>query len=313
MTMSKALVTGGAGFIGSHLCDRLVAQGLDVVVIDDFSLGRRENLAHLQDEIEIIDGSVLGLRDYAHRLEGVEVIYHLAALISGYDSLHSPDEYLDVNMKGLFRIIELARDLGRPRIVFASSSTVYGDQRSSPYAEDDPVSPPTVYALTKYSGEQTLALYAELYNLDYVCLRLFNVYGPRQNPDHPYANVTCKFAHAAATHGRIARYGDGLQCRDFVHVDDVVEAMWRVTPGANSPVYNVGTGQTSTINELIELTQSLADGPLYVDQQPPWPNDIRTIRADTTRLTREFGFRPHIGLPQGLAQTVSYFAPGGHR
>ena len=305
--MPRALVTGGAGFIGSHLCDRLVEEGFDVIVVDDFSLGRRENLAHLRDKIEIIEDSVLNLAAHRRTLQGVDRIYHLAALISGYDSLHEPDAYLDINMKGIFRLVEIARDLGGPRLIFASSSTVYGNQPEPVYAESDPLNPPTVYALTKCSGEQALQLYAEMFDLDYVCLRLFNVYGPRQNPDHPYANVTCKFSQAAATDRQIIRYGDGRQCRDFVHVRDVVDALMLVSESSEQPVYNVGTGQATSINNLIEVLENTGDAPFAIEQRPPWPNDIRTIRADTSRLADEFGFQPQVGLTEGLRETVEYF------
>src|SRR5690606_1162311 len=221
----KVLVTGGAGFIGSHLCDRLVAEGHDVVVYDDFSSGHLDNLAGCIDKIKVIDDSILNIGSYNDELDGVERIYHLAALISGHDSLFEPEQYHKTNIVGLLRLIDVARRLDNVRIVFASSSTVYGNEGNPVKHESQQAAPLSVYALTKYMGEHTLALYQELYDFDWVALRFFNVYGPRQSPDHPYANVTCKFAHAAAHGLGVKLYGDGEQTRDFIYVDDIVDSM----------------------------------------------------------------------------------------
>ena len=308
--MAKALVTGGAGFIGSHICDRLVDEGWDLVVLDNFSSGSRQNLAHLEGQIRIIDDDLLAIENYLGELEGVERIYHMAALISGHDSLYDPESYIDANLKGLTRLIDAAHELGGPRILFASSSTVYGDRQDyddSICAEVDQTDPFTVYALTKHAGEQALELYRRMHDLDFVCLRLFNVYGPRQNPDHPYANVTCKFAYSAAHGLPIRRYGDGFQSRDFVYVDDVVDAFMLVSQGADHSIYNVGTGHATSINTLIELVQAVGGSPLAVEQYEEWPNDIRSLRADTARLTREFGYSPDTQLADGLRETVDYF------
>ncbi len=307
----KVLVTGGAGFIGSHLCDHLVAAGHDVVVLDDFSSGSRANLAQVADRVEIIEGSILNIEQFAKALEGVERIYHLAALISGYDSLHEPERYHEINIVGLLRLIRVAGRLNRPRIIFASSSTVYGNHGDPVKREDDKAAPLSVYALTKYMGEHTLALYSELGRFDWVALRLFNVYGPRQSPTHPYANVTCKFSHAAATGGGVRLYGDGLQTRDFVYVDDVVRALLAVGEGSPRRIYNVGTGEDSSILELLETVQGLAGGSIPVERHNPWPNDIRRIRADVSRLQHDLGLRPTVPLSDGLRRTVEWFRSGG--
>src|ERR1022692_546538 len=215
--MAKILVTGGAGFIGSHLCDHLVGAGHQVIVLDDLSSGKLRNIRQLQGKVRFIHDSVLNLPAYADVLAGVTRVYHLAGLISGYDSLRNPDEYLDVNLRGLLRVIELSKSasdiriifassstvygnqLGASccesdiRIIFASSSTVYGNQLGASCCESDYPAPMTVYALSKCVGEHLLDMYSSMYGFSYVCLRLFNVYGSRQSLDHPYANVTCKF------------------------------------------------------------------------------------------------------------------------
>ena len=305
--MAKILVTGGAGFIGSHLCDRLVGEGHQVIVLDDLSSGRLRNIRQLQGKVRFIHDSVLSLPAYADVLAGVTRVYHLAALISSYDSLRNPDEYLDVNLRGLLRVIELSQRAPEVRIIFASSSTVYGNQSGAFCRESDYLAPMTVYALSKCAGEHLLAMYSSMYGFSYVCLRLFNVYGSRQSPDHPYANVTCKFSAAAACGAPILLYGDGEQSRDFVFVDDVVRALLLVADASAERIYNVGTGTDTKINQLVTALESLAGSHLTVTKMPAWPNDIREIRADVARLQKEFGFRPSVNISEGLRRTVDWF------
>jgi UDP-glucose 4-epimerase len=240
-------------------------------------------------------------------LEGVQRVYHLAALISGRDSLYQPEAYERVNVVGLLRLIEVVRKLEGARVVFTSSSTVYGNAGDPIKRETQQAAPLSIYALTKYVGEHTLSLYRELYEFDFVALRLFNVYGPRQSPNHPYANVTCKFAHAAATGGGVKLYGDGEQTRDFVHVDDVVSALLAVSEGSRERIYNIGTGEDISIRRLLDTVRDLAIHDLPVEQCDPWPNDIRRIRADVSRFEGEFGFRPRVGVEEGLRGTVNWF------
>lgn len=305
--MSKIVVTGGAGFIGSHLCDRLIEQGHEVTVVDDFSSGSRDNLSGVSERIRLFDLPIDQITTLADELKGTTRIYHLAALISGYDSLNDPDAYVRTNIDGFSRVLELARTLDNPRILFASSSTVYGNQDDPEMSEATPPKPLSMYALTKLTGEHMLSMYQELYGFSYVCLRLFNVYGPRQSPTHPYANVTCKFSHAAAHGDGVRLYGDGKQSRDFVYVDDVVAAFLAVSEQSQESIYNVGTGADASIAGLLESVQGLADVPLAVEQCPPWPNDIQAIRANIDRLASETGFSPSISLEDGLAKTVAFF------
>lgn len=306
--MAKVLVTGGAGFIGSHLCDRLVERGDEVVVLDDFSLGREENLAQVAGKVRVLRGSVLDIERHASALEGVTLIYHLAALISSHDSLKTPDEYTNVNIGGLLRLLDVARTLSpRPRIVFASSSTVYGIRSEATCRETDTPAPANVYALTKLAGEHLLSMYQERDGYEYCCLRLFNVYGPRQNPHHPYANVTCKFAHAAASDRRVKLYGTGENTRDFVFVDDVVAAFLRAGEVTPSRLYNVGTAKDASIRSLLSTVEQVSGVKLEVEQLPAWSNDIKAIRADVSRAANELSLEAKVGLAQGLARTVEYF------
>jgi len=305
------LVTGGAGFIGSHLTDSLLAAGHRVTVLDNFCSGKRENLATASGELRLIEGDIREIANHAEAIGPVDTIIHLAALISGYDSLAEPDAYEDVNIRGLLRVIEFAAAHGVKRVLFASSSTIYGNQEGIALKETTPPQPLTVYALTKLTGEHLLRLYGNMNGFSHCSLRLFNVYGPRQATDHPYANVTCKFSHAAANELPIKLFGDGEQSRDFVYVDDVVRAFMAVLENSSEEIYNVGTGRTAKINDLIDELSRISGRSLAAEQCPPWPNDIRSIRADTSRFAGEFGFAPEVGIREGLAKTVEFFRANG--
>lgn len=303
--LSRYLVTGGAGFIGSHLCDALVEIGSDVVVIDNLSSGNRQNLRCVTDKITFVEGDVA---DIASKIEGsFDAVIHLAALISGYDSLNDPYGYVQENINGLLHVIDLVTERGIPRIVFASSSTVYGNSEAEMLSEHDVPAPISVYANTKLFGEHLLAMYGTMRGFDHCSLRLFNVYGPRQAVNHPYANVTCKFSHAAANDLPINLYGDGEQSRDFVYVADVVSAILRVLDGAKSNVYNIGTGQQISINGLVSSLKEVSGSSFQIKYHDEWPNDIRRIAADISRARNEIEFCPRFPLRKGLERTVSYF------
>ncbi|MEO8548139.1 MAG: NAD-dependent epimerase/dehydratase family protein [Sphingomicrobium sp.] len=303
----RYLVTGGAGFIGSHLAEALIARGDQVIVVDNFASGKPANLAGIGDRLTLIEADVRDLATLESNIGQVDAIVHLAALISSQDSLRSPDEYSDVNIGGLLRVIDFAARNRVPRIIFASSSTIYGDHPAAALAEEMVPAPLTVYALTKLAGEHLLHLYGKLHGFSHCSLRLFNVYGPRQATDHPYANVTCKFAHAAANGLPVKLYGDGEQSRDFVYVSDVVDAICAALLGSEQAIYNVGRGEARRINDLLAILNQMSASPLAVEQCPAWPNDLESVRADTRRLEADFGFRPQISLEQGLAQTVDWF------
>ena len=304
------LVTGGAGFIGSHLVDALLAAGHRVTVLDNFCSGKRENLATASDDLRAINGDIRSIGNHAEGIGAVDGIIHLAALISGHDSLMHPEEYEDVNIRGLLRVIEYAEANAVRRIIFASSSTVYGNRDGLALTESVPPEPLTVYALTKLTGEHLLRLYGDMHGFSHCSLRLFNVYGPRQATDHPYANVTCKFSHAAANALPVKLFGDGNQSRDFVYVEDVVVAFMAVLDRSAERIYNVGTGRSAKINELIGELGSISGKPLAAEHCPPWPNDIRSMQADTSRFVREFGFAPKVSIREGLERTVEFFRGG---
>jgi UDP-glucose 4-epimerase len=308
MMTKKVLITGGMGFIGSHLCDALLKEGHDVIILDDLSSSSTTNLsAKNLERITFIKASVFDIHDHRDALKGVNHIFHLAALISGYDSLNEPDAYIDLNIRALMRILELARDLGDVKLSFASSSTVYGNGTAHIRSESLVPEPMTMYALSKLAGEHMLEMYHQLYKFDYVALRLFNVYGPRQNPTHPYANVTCKFSQAAALGMPIKLYGDGKQTRDFIYVGDVVTAFMATMQPTPQRLYNVGTASDHSIKHLIDVLEELSGKPFDVTQCEEWPNDIRQIRADITRITTDLDWKATTELSDGLARTVAYF------
>jgi len=308
--VSRALITGGAGFIGGHLSQRLLELGMDVLIVDDLSWGRRERLKP-SPKVRFIEGSVLDLPRLVPDLAGVTHVFHLAALISAYESLEKPDVYFNVNINGLLRVLELCRGIS-PRLVFASTSGVYGNTAAPTKRELDLPSPATVYASTKLAGEHLLSMYRSRVGFDDVSLRFFNVYGPGQSPKHPYANVTCRFSRAAALGGEVELFGDGGQTRDFIYIDDVIDAVCRV---AFAPVkerlYNVGTGQDASIAKLLESVQQLGGSGMTVQRREPWPNDIRHIRADISAIQRDFDFAPRVSLDEGLARTVEFFRSVG--
>jgi UDP-glucose 4-epimerase len=306
--LERFLVTGGAGFIGAHVTARLAARQAEVVVVDNLSWGHAQKVEGLPG-VRLIRGDVRRLGELRSQLGSFSHVFHLAALISAHESLEQPDEYFDTNVKGLLRVLETTATKERPpRVVFASTSGVYGNSERSLKSEADLPRPATVYAATKLAGEHLLEMYRDRLGFDDVALRFFNVYGPGQSPKHPYANVTCRFSHAAARGEAVQLFGDGKQTRDFIYIEDVVDAVMTVAFNPTQQrLYNVGTGVTASIAQLLDTVQRVAERPLVIEKHPPWPNDIQEICADVGRLEREFGFRAKVGFEAGLRQTVEFF------
>lgn len=305
----RYLITGGAGFIGSHLADALLAAGHDVRVLDDFSTGRRANLesAHASRKIEIIEADVRETDVVHEAAAGVEGIFHLAALVSVQQSVEHPQLSFDINVRGTVNVFEAARQARIPRVVLASSAAVYGDTASPAREEGTPTNPLSPYALDKLVAEQYAASYSRLYGVATVALRYFNVYGLRQDPASPYSGAISVFADRIRQRREVTVYGDGEQTRDFVHVSDVVQAnmVAMTAPYRGFAVCNVGTGRAVSINRLLETLSRQAGWQPPVDRQPARQGDIRHSCADIGRARTLLGYAPQRDLDAGLRELIA--------
>lgn len=277
-----------------------------MVVVDDLSWGRADRLP---PGVRLIQGDIADPSVLAKVGAPVTHVFHFAALISAQQSLSEPDAYFRANVEGTLRLIERCGRLGPCRLVFASTSGVYAGTPGVIKRETDSPRPSTVYALTKLTGEHLLSMYRREYGFEDVSLRFFNVYGPGQSTRHPYANVACRFAHAAAKGLPVQLYGDGAQTRDFVYIDDVIDA---IVAAAQKPIaariLNVGTGRQASIAELLALVQEIGDTKLTIEQLPPWKNDIDAIEADSATLRESLGVTPRVSLREGLLETIRFFS-----
>lgn len=304
----SAVVTGGAGFIGSHLVDRLLAGGWRVRLLDDFSSGREANVAHLDGHAEILRGDLRDRDLLARALGGVEVVFHQGAVPSVPRSVAEPERTNDVNVTGTLGLLEAARKAGVRRVVFASSSSSYGDTPVLPKVESMPPCPLSPYALQKYAGERYCQLFHRLYGLETVALRYFNVYGPRQNPKSEYAAVIPRFITACLAGEPPVVFGDGGQTRDFTYVGDTVAAnlLAADAEGAPGEVINVAGGRRVSLNELFREIRSLTGAALEPRYQAPRPGDVRDSLADLSRARELLGYEPQVDLRTGLARTIEH-------
>jgi UDP-glucose 4-epimerase len=303
-----ALVTGGAGFIGSHLTDRLSADGVRVRVLDDFSTGTRENLTNLPGDADVIEGDLMDPASLRRAVEGVEVVFHQAALVSVPSSVTDPVRTHEVNASGTLSLLVACRDAGVGRVVYAGSSAAYGEAGDGPIAETAPLAPTSPYGAAKLAGELSCRAFTASYGLPTVVLRYFNVFGSRQDPGSGYAAVIPAFATALLRDRAPVVYGDGRQSRDFVHVLDVAEAnvrAWRAPDPAVGRVFNVGSGHARSLLELLETLRAVTgvDAPEAIFERPR-AGDIRHSHADITEAARSLSFRPSVSFRDGLEETV---------
>ena len=306
-----ALVTGGAGFIGSHLVSDLLAQGVEVRVLDDLSRGSTANLAAAGAAgCELVEVSVCDDAAVHRAVKGARWIYHLAAIPSVVESVTQPARTNASNVEGTLHVLDAARACGVERVVFAASCAAYGDDPEIPKREDMGLRPTSPYALQKITCENYCRLYSSLYGLDAVALRFFNVYGPRQDPYSDYAAVVPRFVLAAVRDEAVRVYGDGEQTRDFVHVADVARAC-RLAAQANDvagEVFNVACGRAISINELVAGVGGSVGRSLDVERLPERVGEVRHSVADISKTASELGFEAEIGLKEGLRRTVESFA-----
>lgn len=317
----KALVTGGAGFIGSHLVEHLLTCGDNVTVIDDFSTGCEANLAPVRKDIRLVRGSITDAACVAAAMDGIEVVYHLAAMISVYESFDRRNDYLAVNVTGTQLLLEEAHKAGVQQFVFSSSCSVYGDAAPDVVDETTVLNPKSPYAVSKQMGEALCNTYALTTPMQTVALRYFNVYGPRQADDSDYSSVLQRFISARLKQQPATIYGSGEQSRDFVHVSDVARANRLVaqhcreshqnnahTQAGLVVCYNVGTGQSLSVNTLHQvIQQQVPQLPVCEPEYRPMrQGDVLKSRADISRITKAVGYGPKVPLDEGIAELVAY-------
>jgi len=304
-----ALVTGGAGFIGSHIAQHLAAAGHHVRVFDNFSAGKRENLRDVPEaQLEILEADVRDAARLEHAISGCDVAFHQAAIVSVPYSVEHPQETHDVNLQGTLNVLFAAKRQRTKRVVFAGSAAVYGEDPELPKRESMRESPISPYGVEKLASELYLRTYAKLHGVESVTLRYFNVFGPRQDPRSPYSGVISVLVDRALRGEAPRLFGDGNQSRDFVFVRDVVQAniLAATVPGAGGGVYNVGGGRRTTLNELVRMLGRLVGRTITPIHEPPRAGDIRDSLADITRARAELGYEPRVSVEEGLAELVSH-------
>lgn len=307
----RVLVTGGAGFIGSHLAGALAALGAEVRVLDDLSGGERANVAGVAG-VNFTEGSILDKALLADCVAGCDCVFHQAALGSVPHSLEMPERYYEVNATGTLNVLEAARHGGVRRVMFAASSSAYGDTERLPNSEDMPTDPRSPYAATKTAGESLMKAYAAGYGLDTVSLRYFNIFGPRQNPNSAYAAVIAAFAKGALEGTALRIYGDGEQSRDFTYVDNAVQANL-LAARADGPlagrVLNVACGRRVSVNELAQaVLEVLTRRELAIEHAAPRAGDVKHSLADLERTREALGYEPLVDFRDGLEATLCWYA-----
>ena len=307
-----ALVTGGAGFIGSHLVERLLAEGARVRVLDDFSTGARANLAFAppaRRRLEVVRGDVKSLATVERAARGASVIYHQAAMRSVPRSVKDPLGANANNVTGTLNVLEAARRCRIRRVVYASSSSVYGDRPELPKREDQPPAPVSPYAVSKAAGEQYARVWTRLYGVETVGLRYFNVFGPRQDPTSEYAAVIPRFILWGLRGRPLEIHGDGTQSRDFTYIDNVVEAnlLAARAPDAGGEVFNVGCGDRVSLLEIVATLEAILGRALRRRHTPARAGDVPHTLADVEKAKRLLGYAPLVGFDEGFRRAVEYF------
>jgi UDP-glucose 4-epimerase len=304
--VARYLVTGGAGFIGSHLCARLVADGHDVRALDDLSSGHRSNLDGV--DVDLIVGDLRDSDALGSAVEGADFVLHHAAIASVQYSVEHPLEEQDVNVVGTLQVLEAARAAGVRRVVFAASAAAYGADEKVPKQETMPTVPISPYGLSKVAGEHYCRVWSHVYELETVCLRYFNIFGPRQDPASPYSGVISIFARAMIDGRTPTIHGDGEQSRDFTFVDNVVAAnmLACAMPSTAGEIYNIGCARAITVNELVAALNTCLGSELKPDHIESRAGDVRVSLADISAASQQLGYEPTTAFEEGLRQTVDW-------
>ena len=305
----RYLVTGGAGFIGSHTVEELVRRGHSVVVLDDLSSGKEEHLAEVRGKITFMKGSITDLETVQKAMHQAELVMHLAARTSVPRSLKDPLDTNRINVEGTLHVLLAARDNKVKRLVFAASSSAYGDATTLPKREDLPPQPISPYGVSKYTGELYARSFGRCYGLETVSLRYFNVFGPRQDPDSPYSGVLSRFATAFLAGEPPVVYGDGEQTRDFTYVENAVRANLLAceAAGVSGRTFNIGTGGRISLNQALERFRQLSGKALEARYDPPREGDIRDSQADISEARRFLGYEPAVSFEEGLARSFDWY------
>ncbi len=307
----KILVTGGAGFIGSNLVRFFLKQNQQVTVLDNFSTGKRENLTEVINDIKLIEGDLCDQESVLKAMRGVEAVSHQGALGSVPRSVADPINSHQANVNGTLNLLEAMRETGVKRIVFAASSSAYGKQSETPKREDMPPRPISPYAASKVAAEAYMQAYCAAYGLEPVSLRYFNVFGPRQDPDSPYAAVIPSFVSAILQGRQPKVYGDGEQSRDFCHIENVCQANWLALHTASencdgSPI-NIACGESTSLNQILRQLQELLGKPIKPIYTDPRPGDIKHTLADLQKAHEKIGYQPRIFFAEGLNQAIDWY------
>ena len=310
MARRKVLVTGGAGFIGSHLVHALVERdAYDVRVLDSFATGHRENLSDLRGQIGVVEGDIRDLETVEEAVDGIEVILHEAALPSVPRSIRAPMTTTDVNVGGTVMLLSAARKAGVRRVVFASSSSVYGQNEELPKTERLVCRPASPYAITKLTGEHYCRVFHELYGIETIALRYFNIFGPRQDPNSQYSGVIAKFAECAKAGDPYTVCGDGLQSRDFTYVDNVVQANMLALEAEHccGEVVNIACGRQVPLLDVVATFNALIGREIPIEFTDPRPGDVEHSLAAIELARSVLGYQPTIGFEEGLRATFAWY------
>jgi nucleoside-diphosphate-sugar epimerase len=305
----RYVVTGGAGFIGSNTVDELVRRGESVVVLDDLSAGKEDNLAEIRNKITFIKGSINDLETVRRAMHEADYVLHLAARTSVPRSVKDPLETNRVNIEGTLNVLVAARDAKVKRVVLAASSSAYGETPTLPKTEMMQAEPISPYGVTKFVGELYAQVFGKVYGLQNVSLRYFNVFGPRQDPGSPYSGVLSKFCAAFLENTEPVVYGDGEQTRDFTYIENVVQANLLAceAPAASGRVINVGTGDRISLNQTLQLLREISGNNLEAKYEPPREGDIRDSQADVTLSRELLKYEPTVNFSEGLRRTYGWY------
>lgn len=311
--MKRILVTGGAGFIGSHLVEALLERGHKVRVLDNFSTGKRNNLRSVRNDIEILAGDCADLKTAVKAMKGIEVVYHEAAVPSVALSVAEPFGSHHANATATMAMLVAARDAGVERFMYAGSSSVYGDSKEKFKKETHPAHPLSPYGAAKFAGETYVRIFAELYGMQTLTMRYFNVFGPRQDPSSAYSGVISRFSKALLKRETPVIYGDGKQSRDFTFIANVVHANLLAldAPGLKGQTVNIATSKAHTLNQLLATLIQLSGREAQARYEPTRNGDIRHSLADTSAARKLLKYRPQVDFESGLARTFDWYSSAG--